>query len=76
MKDTVITLTNSNRSTFFKDPKNLKSSPELKSELIGIVNIQVDDNTQAVTIDDLCNNVPMSADNTSNALIRSQKEIG
>ncbi len=50
------------------------NDPELKSELIRMINTQLMDNAQAVTIDDLGNNVPI-INNDSIESIRSQKEI-
>ncbi len=49
---------------------------KLKSELISMVNIQLRDNSQAVTIDAQCNNVPIDVVENLNTPIRSQKAIG
>jgi polyphosphate kinase len=47
--------------------------PELKSELIGIVNIQLKDNDQAVAIDDLGNNVPIANDTSNGRSVRRRR---
>jgi polyphosphate kinase len=45
----------------------------LKTELINIVDIQLRDNCQAVSIDEYCNNIHIAADAER---IRSQRAIG
>lgn len=47
---------------------------ELKAQLVDMINLQLQDNTQAVAIDNVGNNMPIVND-TSNESIRSQKEI-
>lgn len=49
-------------------------SPRLKSELINIINIQVADNAQAVTLDAECNNIAFRNENHVNH-VRSQHAI-
>jgi polyphosphate kinase len=49
--------------------------PSLKKQLIDIIQIQLSDNYQAVSIDPQCANVPMYSD-AHTARVRSQEQIG
>ena len=48
---------------------------ELKSEIMKIINLQIQDNTQAVALDAQCDNVEITGDSEANA-VRSQRAIG
>jgi polyphosphate kinase len=47
----------------------------LKSEIMKIINLQIQDNTQAVALDEQCDNVEIIGDLETNA-VRSQRAIG
>ena len=48
---------------------------ELKSQIMKIINLQIQDNTQAVALDAQCDNVEITRDSETNA-VRSQRAIG
>jgi polyphosphate kinase len=50
-------------------------APELKKQIMDIIDIQLKDNHQSVVIDQRCANVEIKSDKNS-TLIRSQKQIG
>ena len=50
-------------------------NPNMKSEIIGIIDLQLKDNVQAVTVDDKLNNIPVRIP-TAKGGVRSQKAIG
>jgi polyphosphate kinase len=48
---------------------------ELKSQIIKIINLQIQDNTQAVALDAHCDNVEIINDSEA-SVVRSQRAIG
>ena len=48
---------------------------ELKSQIMKIINLQIQDNTQAVSLDVHCDNVEITNDSDTSA-VRSQRSIG
>ncbi len=48
---------------------------ELKSQIMKIINLQIQDNTQAVALDAQCDNVEITNDSETSA-VRSQRAIG